>query len=151
VENRAAPVLDKPVGESQAQLSPDGRWLLYQQRDSTGTSEIYVQPYPPTGRVFQIDQGGGTQPTWSRDGREIFYLSSDGRLMVVACDTKDAFRRDAPASLFAGFTLGGGTGRQYDVSADGRRFLIHVAPEAAQDRSLTVVVNWPATIQSRLP
>jgi serine/threonine protein kinase/Tol biopolymer transport system component len=148
----AFPYLRTRFSERQARFSPDGRWVAYCS-DESGRPEVYVQPLPSTGAKWQISNDGGHEPSWRRDGRELFYLSSDRRLMAVpvrlAADVtvgaaSELFRvpRDAPFDSRI----------SYAPAADGQRFLVNVA---APDRvrlpmfETRVVVNWPATLQDR--
>src|SRR4029453_12475979 len=81
-ERRRFPVLETTFNETNAQFSPDGRWIAYQS-DESGRVEIYVQPFPGPGRKVRISVSGGIQARWRRDGKELFYLGSDNRLMAV--------------------------------------------------------------------
>ena len=76
-DRKPAPLLATPFSETQAQLSPDGRWLAYAS-DESGTSEVYVQPFPSSGGKWQISSGGGRQPRWRHDGKELFFLTAGG-------------------------------------------------------------------------
>jgi hypothetical protein len=116
--------------EQTAQFSPDGHWVALES-DESGRSEIYVQSFPdPSSRII-ISTGGGTQPRWSPAGGELFYVAPDGRLMSVALTLPPASGRVEPASPVPLFitrvesTHLAGTGVQYVVSADGRRFLMN--------------------------
>ena len=115
--------------ELNAELSPDGRWMAYQS-DETGQSEIYLRPFPEVGtNQVAISNNGGVTPLWSRDGRELFYLQpgvAGGQLIGVSFDTTDpegafTFRSRETVMDWPYFT--GNAGRNYDVSADGQRFL----------------------------
>ena len=123
-----------------AVISPDGRWFAYQTSDG-GQNQIFVQAFPPTGAKFQVSKDGGTQPVWSRDGQELFFLS-DSKMMAAAIDTRGGFQANVVTPLFTvatppSFVRGG---RQYAVTKDGR-FLVNVVQQAAPV-PLTVVVNW---------
>ena len=110
-------------------------------------SEIYVAPFPGPGGKWQISTAGGTLPRWRHDGTEIFYLTPDNRLMAAAVNGKGAsFEVGAVKPLFATRIATGGS-YQYDVSADGQRFLINTAPEQATSAPITVVLNWTAGLK----
>jgi serine/threonine protein kinase len=136
--------------ETQGQLSPDGRWLAYVS-DESGGFEIYVQPFEPawekpvTGK-WKISTMGGTQPRWRSDGRELFYVAPDRKLMSVEIKTAaQTFDRGAPQRLIDSRSdvVGNPTQWGYVPSADGKRFLIAVAPGAIdQAPPLTVIANW---------
>jgi len=139
--------------EVSPKLSPDGRWLAYASTE-TGSPEIYVSPFPElsTSRVI-VSEGGGTEPLWSADGRELFYASGTGRrLMVASVETSPSFRVTDRRLLFdrgGRFTarLFGGS---YDVSPDGRRFLMY-GGGAVPDERLVLVLNWAAELRGGRP
>jgi eukaryotic-like serine/threonine-protein kinase len=147
--------LSSDFTEGQPQLSPNGRWLAYVS-DETGRSEIYVQPFSlggstmPAGK-WPISSGGGTDPRWRQDGKELFFISN-GNLVSASVRTADAarFDSDAPQMLFEltplASPLRNGTFR-YAVAASGKRFLIMMDPKEAARPPLTVVVNWEAAIK----
>jgi Tol biopolymer transport system component len=114
-----------PTDESQAQFSPDGKWVAYASNES-GRPEVYVQRFPATGAKWQVSSGGGEQPRWRRDGHELFYIGEDRRLRAVAIRPGGAFDAAAPTPLF---DTGAGVGyltvsQSYDVTSDGQRFVI---------------------------
>ncbi len=135
-------------------FSPDTRFVAYSSTAS-GRSEIYVQTFPdPAGGQWLVSQGGGAHPRWRRDGKELYYISADSKLMAVDVTLSPTFKAGIPKALFAAPILGGasdlGTTR-YDVSADGQRFLIMaVASEvnaAIQAPAITVLLNWEAALK----
>jgi Tol biopolymer transport system component len=135
--------LNTPFDERQAQFSPDGRWVAYHSNES-GRYEIYVRPFPKPGGQWQISAGGGISPRWRRDGRELYYIAPDNRLMAVSISTKGATLDPAapvalfPTRLFAG---PGAFAAQYAVAPDGR-FLINAAAENAAPLPITLLLNW---------
>jgi serine/threonine-protein kinase len=130
-------------------FSPDGRWMAYVS-DDTGQSEIYVTPFPGPGDRTLISSRGGTEPLWSRDGRELFYREGD-RFMVTRVDgTGERFVADVPEVLFevrldrwSGF--GAGTAN-IDVSLDGTRFVMARRKDPVTATVIDVVLNWPQTL-----
>ncbi len=118
------------------------------QSDETGRYEIYVQGFPELRGKWQISTAGGWFPRWGRDGREIFYLSPDNKLMSVSLTlTPDAVELRAPKELFAFPPLGLAQYRSpYDVTPDGQRVLVAASPQKGQP--LTLIVNWPAALSS---
>ena len=90
-----------PANEGQGEFSPDGRWVAYTSNES-GFSEIYVIPFPPTpnGGRWMVSRGGGVQPRWRRDGRDLFYISPDGTMMAVPVSTAPVFQAGIPQALF---------------------------------------------------
>jgi serine/threonine-protein kinase len=140
-------LLTAPHDEFNAEVSPDGRWLAYQSNES-GRDEIYVRPFPNVsapGR-WQVSPDGGTGPVWSRDGRELFYLvQATGQLVSVPVQAMGAsFVAGTPQPLFEGSYFRGPGGRSFDVSPDGKRFLM-IRPEsnkALPSPQIVVVLNW---------
>jgi serine/threonine-protein kinase len=152
-ERRPTPLLVSSFVEQNAELSPYGRWLAYQSNDS-GPIEIYVRPFPnvDSGRT-QIPAGWGTRPVWSRDGRELFYLGGTEalpRMMVASIGTGAAFSAGTARALFEGRYYapapGGTGGRTYDVSPDGKRFLMikEIVDESSREAGppLVAVLNF---------
>lgn len=145
-------VVNTPFNEADGALSPDGRFLAYSSTES-GRSEIYVRQLPPGAGRWQISTNGGGHPRWTRGGREIVYRTPRG-ITSVAVDTSDgAFRGGTPAELFTGDFVGGVEGvsltpyvfGDYDVSADGSRFVMFPTPAGAADETgqfVTIVTNW---------
>jgi Tol biopolymer transport system component len=142
--------LDSRSVKNDAQVSPDGHWVAYQSNES-GKNEIYVVPYPAADQKFPISTDGGTNPRWSRSGRELFYRSGNlgTKMMAVDLQTTPALRASPPRMLFEGaYAL-----TSYDVSPDGQRFLM-VKPPAVQPApsdQLIVVVNWLDELRGRVP
>ena len=137
-------VVQTNATEDQGQFSPDGHWLAYTSNES-GQGEIYVIPYPPVpGTKWLVSQGGGVQPRWRRDGKELFYISSDSKLMAVEVSTKPAFVFGAPRPLFQSEIVDTGirTGpMSWDIAPDGHRFLI-ISPNTPDTSELTLTLNW---------
>ena len=145
------PFLRTRAGEENPHFSPDGRWLAYVS-DESGRFEVYVQPFPGPGGKWMISTDGGTEPVWARDGRELFYRSGD-KLMAVTIAGEPAFVAGLPRALFEGAFEPTGTGTSgFDVSPDGRRFLM-IQP-TAPERPVTqvnVVINWFEELRQRVP
>ena len=147
------------ANEYGAQVSPDGRWLVYQS-DESGQAEIYVRPYPEvdTGR-WQVSRGGGTRPRWSRDGRELFFFvpstgTAQSALLAATIDADTTFRWSAPTQVFAGDYAAPNESRQtYDVSLDGERFLMikDVVDESGPPAQIIVVENWFEELERLVP
>jgi len=142
--------------EDRPALSPDGRWLAYES-DETGQREIYVRPYPDvdTGK-WQVSTNGGAQPIWSPDQSKLHFIA-DSQLMQAEVETESAFERRTPEPLFDldGFQIGAGSMRNYDVSADGERFLMMKAGSgSATDQGafqVIVVQNWVEDLKRLVP
>ena len=131
--------------EAQGVFSPDGRWIAYVS-DESGTAEVYAAPFPGPGgkRLISTKQAGvgqGGVPVWRPDGKEIFYIAPDRSLMAVEVTVKGtALEAGLPRVLF-GPILGVG-GRNYAVSADGKRFLTLMRPGRRTDAPITLIQNW---------
>jgi len=123
-----------------AQLSPDGHWLAYQS-DESGRPEVYVVSYPGGAGKWQISTSGGIEPCWSRDGNELFFLSSDGRLMTVPTPAGASFNPGNPQALFRVATEQSPRRNVFCPSADGKKFLFLV-PAGQNETPMTALVNW---------
>ena len=136
-----------PRHEYQAQFSPDGRWLAYGALEG-GKYDVYVQPYPDTGARWQIS-ASGTQPRWRPDGKELFYLALDGKLMAVDIEaTSRGLTVGPPRALFS--TLVNPveiTRNSYVVARGGQRFLFANPVRESGPAPITIVLNWAAEHQ----
>jgi Tol biopolymer transport system component len=137
----STPYLVTQYNERAPKISPDGRWMAYLSNES-GLDEIYVESYPVRGRKWTISTEGGTEPSWSADGTELFYRQGD-EMMVVDISLGDDFSASKPRVLFEGrFEVGVIGNMDYDVAADGQRFLMVKRDEASALRELHVILNW---------
>jgi serine/threonine-protein kinase len=144
------PWLQTPFNERAARFSPDGRYLLYVSNES-GRDEIYVQPFPGPGGKWQISIAGGTEPVWSRDGREIFYRTGD-QMMAARVAPGSAFSVESPRVLFEGKFVPTRRGEAaYDVSADGQKFLMVQPDEHAVPTRLNVALDFSEELKRRVP
>jgi len=134
-------IVNTRFDEQHPRLSPDGRWLAYTVNE-TGREEVFVQPFPGPGGRSLISTDGGSEPVWSRDGRELFYVS-DNRMMAVDIRTAPAFAAGTPRALFEGrFIPSPNDVAAYDVGADGRFLMVQpLHPEPPTDQ-IQVVLNW---------
>jgi Tol biopolymer transport system component len=136
---------DTTFTEDEVHVSPDGRWVAYN-ADESGAWEVYVAAFPTFTSKRQISSGGGVQPQWRGDGRELFYLAPDGSLMSVRTDGRSGFMATRPERLFTTNIVPNSGIPQYAVTPDGQRFLA-VQPAEGQN-SFTFLINW---LQSRMP
>jgi eukaryotic-like serine/threonine-protein kinase len=152
-ERKPFPYLVTPFRAGQAQFSPDGHWVAYTSNES-GTKEVYVQPFPsPSGGKWPVSSGGGSQPRWRRDGKELLYFAPDNMLMAVSvAAVGGTFQPGVPKPLFRAAVLGGTGGGpssswRWDISPDGQRFLINTALEEGATAPVTMVLNWDSALK----
>src|SRR5262249_52746894 len=128
-----------------SRFSPDGRWVSFGSIES-GTAEIYVQPFPGPGPKTRISKAGGSWPVWRPDGRELFYVAPNDRLMAVSLKLNDKkVEADPPTALFPLRIRPPGTGGpHFAVSPDGQRFLVNTIVGEGETAPLTVILNWKA-------
>jgi len=146
---RPSQFVEGPTNEVQGRFSPNQRWIAYAS-DESGKFEVYVRPFPAQNtQSTTISIAGGMQPEWRRDGKELFYISADGKLMAVpVISDQSAFTAGAPAALFdvevpeptAPYST------DYAVTADGRRFLVNTVVDQPTRPALTVILNWTAPL-----
>jgi DNA-binding winged helix-turn-helix (wHTH) protein/Tol biopolymer transport system component len=148
----ARPLLATPANEMQARISPDGRWVAYAS-DESGALEVYVQRYPELGEKTRVSIGGGGQPQWRADQRELFYLSADRAVTAVEVDTSEGIAFGTPTPLFRSSVAGNPADARelYAAAADGSRFLLDGSAEGAADRPITVIVDWAAGVAAAEP
>jgi len=147
-ELKASPFLKAVSLVRNGQFSPDGKWVAYASNE-TGKWEIYVTSFPEPRGKWQVSTGGGEQPRWRGDGKELFYLSSDRKMMAAPVTTGANFDAGTPGALFQT------TPRQpistndqfvYDVSMDGQRFLVNTEVKQTETAPMSIVLNWPAKL-----
>jgi serine/threonine protein kinase len=132
-----------------AQFSPDGRWVAYASNES-GRMEVYVTTFPGGNGKWQVSTGGGQEPRWRQDGKELFYLSPDGTVMVATVSTGAGFQAGSPIALFQAhrrLPISSQDIFSYDVTADGQRFLIAKRLDEANAAPLSVVINWSSEME----
>ena len=135
--------LQTTFNEADAQFSPDGKWMAYGSNES-GQAQVYVQAIPASGAKWQISPAGGVQPRWRRDGKELFYISSDQKLMAVPVKSGAGFEAGAPQPLFGLDPIFPPLGGRfvYEPAADGQRFLVLANVGGTAAPPISVVVNW---------
>jgi Tol biopolymer transport system component len=146
-----ASFLAGPFAERAATISPNGRWIAYVSNES-GRDEIYAGPYPGPGDRQTVSRGGGAEPVWSRDGRELFYRNGDA-MMAVPVKDPTSLALGQPLTLFERPYGHGGASvavPNYDVSLDGRAFLMIQQP-AAVTSPVVIVQNWFEELKRLVP
>jgi Tol biopolymer transport system component len=150
-------IIQSNFNKDQVQFSPDGRWLAYTSNES-GNSQVFVQRFQPggpgvdsgSGGKWQISTAGGSQPRWRRDGKELFCLASDRKLVAVPVQTGASFEAGVLSALFQvpAVPTTSEFAYQYDVTADGKRFLVKTLSSGdVTSQPLTVVLNWAAELK----
>ncbi len=149
-DRKPFPFANSVYQEREGKFSPDGQWVAYQS-DESGRFEVYVQAFPGPGAKSLVSTEGGAQPRWRADGRELFYVGLDGKLMAVPITRAEGGERleaGTPVALFETRIAGGpilATGplrHQYAVAPDGKKFLINVATEEAVTLPITLILDW---------
>ncbi len=143
-DGQLKPFLQGQSSVRNAQFSPAGRWVAYSSNE-TGNWEVYVSSFPIATSKWQVSRGGGEEPRWRRDGKELFYLSGEGKMMAATVGTGSNFEAGPPVTLFQ-------TQRRqpisaqdffsYDVTADGQRFLINSKLDTPNAAPLSIILNW---------
>lgn len=151
-DRKPFPFLQTTAMEMMSRFSPNGRWIAYVS-DETGRADVFVRPFPSSGGgKWQISHGGGQQPTWRRDGKELFYIADDRKLMAVSVQSGETFEAGTPIPLFQTNLIPNTFGstfywerNQYMVAANGQRFLMESAVQE-QTAPITAVFNWTALL-----
>lgn len=140
-------LIDSEFREEHPTVSPDGRWLAYSSNES-GRREVYVTTFPHRERKWQVSVEGGRQPKWTKGGSEIVYIDEnyDALHAVEVSAAAGTFNVGAVTKLFD-VELRPDPGRDWDVTADGERFLLNSVPQRARVSALHLVVNWPAILE----
>ena len=154
---KSEPIVDTQASEVHPEISPDGRWLAYTTGES-GKNEVFVQTFPDVskGARWQVSADGGSRPAWSPAGGELFYVTESGAMMSVPLEPGPAFKWRNAVKLFDWPSIGTpGPARTYDVSRDGRRFLMVKEARGTERQGATatirVVLNWMEELKQKLP
>jgi len=149
-ERKPMPFLRTEFDERNARFSPDGRWVAYQSNES-GRDEIYVRGFSPgepgSRGQWQVSTGGGLEPRWRGDGKELFYLAPDRKLMAVEVKAGTGFEAGIARPLFQTRVYTSAFAGRYAVTRDGQRFLIISEAEESAGEPATVILNWPAALK----
>jgi Tol biopolymer transport system component len=148
-DRKPTPFSPTRFDETAGTISPDGHWIAYES-DESGRWEVYVRPFPGPGRRWQISSGGGAgsppdwrlEPKWRKDGKELFYVSADWKLVSVPVRLGATFAMGTPTPLFAL-----PEGSEYDVSGDAQRFLVLAEDQSQPPLPIKVVLNWTSELK----
>ena len=141
-------LLKGPENRKNGEFSPDGKWMAYTSNEG-GKWEIYVTSFPGLQGKWQLSNNGGTQPRWRGDGKELFYLAADGKMMASPVTTGEHFDAGTPLPLFqanARQEVAGSELVMYDVTQNGERFLINTQMEKPERQAMMVVLDWSAVL-----
>ena len=148
-ERIAKPLLQANWTVRNAQFSPDGRWIVYASNES-GRMEIYVSPFLSGSGKWQVSTGGGQEPRWRQDGKELFYVSQEGRMMAVSVKLGASFEAGSPVAMFQTHRrqpISSQDSFSYDVSGDGQRFLVITKMDEANAAPLSILLNWASEME----
>jgi eukaryotic-like serine/threonine-protein kinase len=149
-ERKPIVVANTTFNEGSGKFSPDVKWVVYES-DESGRPEVYIQSFPVPDIKRPITNSGGITPRWSRDGKELFYMSPDNELMKIRIIQSEGQKLEtsAPERLFPTRIAVGGTRagekQQYDISRDGQRFLINL--DESSTAPITIVTNWTQALK----
>jgi Tol biopolymer transport system component len=140
-DQKRVPYLQTQFNEINSQISPDGKWLAYES-DESGRFEVYIQSFPSPGNKIQVSTTGGMTSKWRKDGKELFYISPDKKMMSVALNASP-FEPGIPTVLFQTQIASNIESRNhYVVTGDGQRFLINTPLKEIATSPINVLVNW---------
>ena len=142
-ERKVRPFAAEANIQGSSRFSSDGRWLAYDS-DESGKFEVYVRPFPGPGSRWQVSTAGGGQPHWRRDGKELYYITPENKIMAVPVNTTSGFHAGPPALLFA--VHPSQNGAAFDVTGDGQRFLVNTVPDEQGSPPLSLLVHWTSLL-----
>jgi eukaryotic-like serine/threonine-protein kinase len=146
---KARPVVQGAGTLKNGQFSPDGRWVAYASNES-GRWEVYVTSFPDGRGKWQVSTAGGSQPRWRGDGKELFYLASDSKIMAVPITGGTNFDSGSPVPLFQAVPREMGATSElaeYDVARDGQRFLVNTQVRDPETQPMSVILNWSTQLK----
>jgi Tol biopolymer transport system component len=142
-DRKPVPVLVESYEQRTPQFSPDGKWFAYAS-NQTGRYELYVRAFEGSGGTLTVSRNGGLYPRWRADGKELFYMSADNKIMAAEIKSDGSQLSVGRTQALFNTRVPEGVSRQfYDVLPDGQHFVL-IAPEPSSGTPLTLLVNWPA-------
>jgi Tol biopolymer transport system component len=145
---QAKPFLQPKWIARNGQFSPDAKWVAYASNE-TGNWEVYISPFPSAGGKWQVSRGGG-EPRWRRDGKELFYLSAEGKMMAVPVKLGSTVEAGQPVELFQTHMrqpISAQDVFSYDVTSDGQKFLVNTKMDTPSAAPLSVILNWTSELE----
>jgi Tol biopolymer transport system component len=147
-ERKPLPIVESPFDKDEPHFSFDGKWLAYGSSES-GNWQVYVVSFPAKDQTRQLSTSGGAQPRWRKDGKELYYLALDGKMIAVEIRV-GAGIEPGPSHVLFDTGLNFAPGRdQYAVTADGQRFLLLRPSEESARTPITVVINWTSLLKKK--
>jgi len=147
-DKKPVQLLHTPFNEFQGRIAPNGRWIAYVS-DESGAQEVYVQRFPSLGDKRIVSIGGGVEPMWRKDGKELFYLSPDYSIVSVPFQPTEPPIIGQPKTLFRAPIDTSTTRNHYAVTPDGQRFLINAEDQSSYLSPITVMVNWIEVLETK--
>jgi eukaryotic-like serine/threonine-protein kinase len=148
-DNKSRLFLKANASLNNAQFSPDGKWVVYSSNES-GRWDVYLTSFPDARGKWQVSTNGGEQPRWRGDGKEIYFLSADAKLIAASVDTKTEFESGMPTVLFQTDPRERVATTEviiYDVSRDGQRFLVNTNYNNGSEHPMSLVLNWKSEMK----
>ncbi|MGO9642642.1 MAG: protein kinase domain-containing protein [Candidatus Acidiferrales bacterium] len=146
-DKKPFPLIQSQFNQLSPSFSPDGKWLAYSS-DESGRREVFVVSFPEGGGKWQVSSGGGSQPRWRADGKELFYLSEDNKLVAVEIQEKGgSLEIGNTQTLFQATGPPGTTGASYDFTSDGKKFVVALTSAPSSAQPITLVTNWPVSVK----
>jgi serine/threonine protein kinase len=148
-DRQTQPLLQTPFLIRNAQFSPDAKFVAYASSE-TGSLEVYVSPFPGFGSKWQVSRGGGEEPRWRGDGKELFYLTPNGNMMAAEVKTNAGFEAGSQTALFLTHPRQPVSAMDfytYDVTADGQKFLVNTKIDTSNAAPLSVILNWSSEME----
>jgi eukaryotic-like serine/threonine-protein kinase len=148
-DKKPYPYIQTDASEYSGQFSPDGRWIAYGSNES-GKFEVYVQSFPATQGKWQVSTSGGGHPVWSKNGKELFYLAPDKKLMAVDVTlTGSSFEQGIPKPLFIADVDNYVGFNRFVVSKDAKKFLVEISTDETNAKPIMVMLNWNAEMKKK--
>jgi Tol biopolymer transport system component len=148
-DKKPFPFLQSQFNESSPAFSPDGKWLAYDCNES-GRTEVYVTPFPEGGGKRQVSTSGGWGPRWRQDGKELFFVSADNKLTAAAIQEKGPSLEIGNPQVLFQMNLATSIGLSpFDVSPDGKKFVVLTQPAHSSAEPITLVTNWTALLRNK--
>jgi hypothetical protein len=145
-DRKPFPVVQSQSNKEDPSFSPDGKWLAYDS-DESGQWEVYIVPFPQGEGRWQVSTGGGQQPRWRRDAKELFYVGTGNRLMAAEVRDKGASLNFGTEQALFPIHAAESQYRTYDVTGDGKKFIIVTRAAGLNAKAITIIADWPVLLE----